>query len=618
MIQKRLLLTLAALSMSGTGLVAQTPGFALDSLRVQVTSRTPSALPSTTRAVRVITAIDIARAPARTVAEVLSAALGLDVLSRSAAQTDLSIRGGSFEQVLVLVDGMPMSDPQTGHFDLDLALPLAEIERIEVLSGGASALYGSDAMTGVVNIVTRRGGRGWEASGEHGTFGTLGASASAAGALGAVHLRGGAEFRHSDGHRAGTDFENVQGRLAAESPIAGGALRAEAAHAMRDFGAANFYAAYPSYEETRTTTAALSWTPLRRTGTTVEPRLSFRRHQDDFVLFRAEPARYRNLHESRRYGGEVVVRRTPTEQLGVAAGGDAYEERLESSRLGDHAERRMAVFAELSAGAGGAAALTGGLRYDHHSTFGGFWAPSVAAAFWPRPAVRLRASATRGFRSPTLNDRFYEDPANVGNPELGPERSQEVEVGLDVEMGHAGRVGLSAFRRSASDLIDWVRPVGAASDPWRTRNVAQATFRGVEAEYTVRGPADGRWSATAALLTFESAPADGYVSKYALRPLREVLAVAVEQRLVSGSAIYARGSHARRSGESPHFLLDGRLTLQRQMGELFVDGRNLTNAVYRDVSVVPANAPAPAPPGAVEFIAAPGRAVRVGLAIRSR
>src|SRR5690606_16014980 len=108
-----------------------------------------------TRAVQVITADDIRRTPARTVAEVLAWTLGADVLSRSPAQTDLALRGGTFGQVLVLVDGVRMSDPQTGHFNLDLAVPLGEIERIEVLRGGASTTYGSDAMTGVVNVVTR-------------------------------------------------------------------------------------------------------------------------------------------------------------------------------------------------------------------------------------------------------------------------------------------------------------------------------------------------------------------------------------------------------------------------------------------------------------------------------
>src|SRR5690606_39115719 len=105
----------------------------LDSIRVTVGSRATAALPAATRAVQVISAEAISRAPVRTVAELLEWALGTDVQARSGAQADLALRGGTSEQVLVLVDGMRMSDAQTSHFDLDLAVPLSEIERIEIL-----------------------------------------------------------------------------------------------------------------------------------------------------------------------------------------------------------------------------------------------------------------------------------------------------------------------------------------------------------------------------------------------------------------------------------------------------------------------------------------------------
>src|SRR5690606_3812326 len=128
----------------------QGAAIALDSIHVSVGSRPTAALPAATRAVQVISADAIARAPARTVAELLEWALGADVQARSGAQADLALRGGTSEQVLVLVDDVRMSDAQTSHFDLDLAVPLAEIERIEILRGPATAVYGADAVGGVV------------------------------------------------------------------------------------------------------------------------------------------------------------------------------------------------------------------------------------------------------------------------------------------------------------------------------------------------------------------------------------------------------------------------------------------------------------------------------------
>ncbi|HSG48974.1 MAG TPA: TonB-dependent receptor plug domain-containing protein, partial [Longimicrobiales bacterium] len=136
--------------------VGQTP-LLLDTLHVAVDSR----LASGAGAVQVLDAEELAALPVRSVEEALRWGLGIDLQRRSAAQADLSIRGSTFEQVLVLVDGVRMSDPQTGHFDLDLTVPLDRVERIEILRGPASAVHGADAVGGVVNVVTKDG-RGLE------------------------------------------------------------------------------------------------------------------------------------------------------------------------------------------------------------------------------------------------------------------------------------------------------------------------------------------------------------------------------------------------------------------------------------------------------------------------
>ena len=162
-----------ALSSLSVPLSAQLPPLArLDTLRVEVASRIASGFPARSRVVQVLTEEDLRLLPVRTVAEALRWMTAADLQSRSPAQADLSFRGSTFEQVLVLVDGVRMSDPQTGHFDLDLAVPLDRVARIEVLEGPASALYGADALGGVVNVVTREGGTrasGWF---ERGAFDT--------------------------------------------------------------------------------------------------------------------------------------------------------------------------------------------------------------------------------------------------------------------------------------------------------------------------------------------------------------------------------------------------------------------------------------------------------------
>mgnify|MGYP001550711302 CR=1 FL=1 len=109
------------------------------------------------RTVDVITRDDISRSPAHNLAELLGARLSVDAFTRSPAQADVSIRGSTAEQVLILVDGVRMGDAQSAHYALDLGIPLSSIERIEILRGPGSALYGPNAIGGVINIVTRDG-----------------------------------------------------------------------------------------------------------------------------------------------------------------------------------------------------------------------------------------------------------------------------------------------------------------------------------------------------------------------------------------------------------------------------------------------------------------------------
>ena len=432
-----------------------------------------------------------------------------------------------------------------------------------------------------------------------------------------MHGRAAIDFQRSDGHRPGTDYENGQGRVRLEGRLGGGTLGGEAGYAQRDFGAANFYSAFPSYEETRTTTASVAWAPSEATHWAIEPRLHFRRHEDEFILRREDPAFYRNVHDAKQLGAELVARHQHGGRLRLVGGGEAFRDRLKSSNLGERSETRSALFGEVGAGTVGRAVLTGGLRYDHHSGFGGFWAPSVAVAVWPRPELRLRFSAGRGFRAPSWNERYYQDPANLGDPDLEPELSDEIEAGADLALGAAARVRVGGFRRSARDLIDWAKPANSpAGVRWKTMNVERAVFRGLEVEGEVTGPRAGVWKLGVTVLSFSSTDAAGYVSKYALRPLKEALSLSVDQPLLDRLGLYARATRARRRGEDPYLLVDARAALRLPLGAIFLDGRNLTDERYRDVSVVPATLSSDPPQ--LEFLAAPGRILHLGIELTSR
>lgn len=582
-------------------LAGQTPPYVLEPLRVTVGSRVSAELPLATRAVEVLTAEDLARRPVRTIHEAIASALGVDLLARSPAQADVAIRGGGVEQVLVLVDGVRVSDAQTGHFDLDLTVPLDDVERIEILRGPGSAVYGADAFGGVINIVTRRRGRS-ELSGrvEGGSFASVGVAGSAHYANEAIRAGVTAEHRRSDGHRPGTDYEVTAGRTTIEAPIAGRPLRAQIGLARRAFGAAKFYtspeAPFDEFEITRVLNAAIVWDAPASAKFAIEPGISLRRHDDDFVLQRDDPGFYRNVHRTWQLGGELTARYA-ADRVRLAVGGEAYRDILESTNLGDRGEERAALFAESGIGRAGGSLLSTGLRADWHSAFGAFVAPSLAAAHWLRPDLHVRASVSRAFRAPTWTDRYYSDPANIGNPDLTPEQGWEGELGAELAAGRA-TVSLGGFLRYAGSLIDWARPAGSApTDPWHTMNIEGATFRGLELALEDLTLSGIRVAARASLLAFDAETDGDIESKSALRPLTRQASVDVEPPAVAGVSLFLRGSYARRASEDSYVRLDARIARRFGTVRLFIDATNLTDAEYLDVSRLPA----------------PGAAVRAGV-----
>jgi vitamin B12 transporter len=585
-----LLAGLAALA-AARSLAAQNL-YVLDTLHVTVGSRADARLPAATRAVEVVTADEIARLPARTLADALAWALGADVQARSAMQADVSLRGAGAEQVLVLVDGVRATDPQTAHFALDQTVPLDDVERIEVLRGPASALYGADAVGGVVNIVTRGTEREASARVEGGSHGTAVLRLNGGTGPAALAAAGALELERSAGFRPGTDYRAGSARASLGARLGGRTLRADAGYAVRDFGARAFYtspqAPFDEYEKTRTTTLLLSWAAPSGVPAALEPHLSLRRHDDDFVLQRDQPSFYRNVHHSWQLGGDLVGRRTLAGAR-LAGGVEAYRDLLRSSSLGDHDESRAGAFAELSAGDRGRAALTAGLRADWHSRFGSFVAPSLAGALRLSPALRVRASLGRAFRAPTWTERYYVDPSNVGDPDLKPERAWEAEAGADLGAGGPLRLKGSLFLRRAENLIDWLqRPdTGGSSTVWQAANLGRVTFRGAELEGMALDRTGTRWILRATLLGFHADEAVA-ASKYALRPLTRTASLAAERALLGGLGVGARLAYARRPPQPGYWLADMRVRVGWRSGEAYIDGRNLFNTRYLDISTMPA------------------------------
>lgn len=590
---------------------AQEPPIPLDTLQVRVGSRVSPSLPVLTRSVQVLGREEIHALPVRTLHGLLEWATGVEVLSRSPAQSDISLRGAGFEQVVVLVDGVRMSDPQTGHHDLNLTVPLDRVERVEILRGPASALYGADAVGGVVNVVTTAGREGLSSRLEGGTWGTARVSLTGGkeGGAGSFFQAGG-ELSRSEGHREGTDFEAALLNLSGVHPLGGGWLSAGAGFARRDFGAQDFYAPFPSFERTRTFTSSLRWSGYDASGgpkaafssggapnpvtgegsggwslAGIEAGLAFRRHEDEFILVRTDPDLYRNRHSSSRMGGDLLARWSEPRGLDLALGAELFRDRLRSNSLGNRSEDRGALFGEAALGWGTGGVLSLGVRGDWHEGFGAFVSPSLSGSWRLGTGLRLRAATGRSFRAPTWTERYYRDPVNVGRDDLGPERAWSGEVGVDVFRGSNLRFSLTGFARRAEGLIDWARPEGSGDDvPWETRNVESATFRGVEADFSAKGPWGSMLTMGAAFLSLSSAEVSGFRSKYALRPLKERVTLGVERTFGDWISLTARAQRGRRPGEDAYHRVDFRVAVRNRGVSLYLDAVNLLDASFPDVT----------------------------------
>lgn len=562
----------------------------LDTVQVTVSSRSAGA---GVRSEEVITREEIARTPARTVAEVLDDALGVAIMARSPAQADITMRGSSTTQVLILVDGVRVNDPQTEHANMDLAVPLEDVERIEILRGAGSTLYGPDAAGGVVNIITtgrdgapatRRSLRGWG-----GSFGTGGASGAIADSVGAFGVQASVEHERSDGHRADTDYGVTLASLAAARQVGSGRLRARAGLGVRSFGAADFYATYPSHERTRSATGSIRYdfSPSDRVRTSVTA--STRHHSDDYVLVRDNPSLYHNRHRSWQSGIEAVTRIALAPTVVAAIGADGSDARLRSERLGNRNEQRGALFAEATVGSAGSARLDAGARIDWSSVNDQFVSPSIGGVVPLGSWTRLRASVSRGFRAPTWTERYYEDPENVGNPDLRPEKFWGGEAGVSLAPDERWSADITAFYRHATDLIDWARPTTPVTSftPWRTTNVARADYRGAEIALRLHDWLGASWSLRGSALDFDSHGAAGFVGKYALRPITRSAGLKVTAPFGRGPVATLDAAYDDRASEDGHFRLDARIAQSWRDLRVVLDVRNATDADYLDASVKP-------------------------------
>ncbi|HET6527448.1 MAG TPA: TonB-dependent receptor [Balneolaceae bacterium] len=475
------------------------------------------------RNITIIPAKVIQSFPVHTIDEVLRYAAGVEVQSRGVfgTQSDFSIRGSTFSQVLVLIDGMRLNDPLTAHYNSNIPVSPAEIARIEVLHGPAAAQFGADAVGGVINIVTRTFARpkGEQQTDAYAKMG-YGQYDLKMGQAGFFHrgsgyrISAGGMWFDTPGQPLGANYKswfNIRNvSLSAGFQLGDGwDLALRSAYDERDYNARYFYTFSPVDEATDHTKAWWNQFRLTKSGdrqtTTLEG--AFKHNIDHFVF---NPDFTPNHHTTNLLNLKLYQYRRLSSKWGLTYGIQTSNRSIRSNDRGRHSDWHYAVFSMAQWQLSPAFILTGSLRLDHDESYGTELLPQLSASYntgkWT-----LRASAGRSIRAPSYTERYIStnlagplaEGRNIGNPWLEAERSWSGEAGFDVSPVPNLRFSFTGFLRKSSNLIDYVitnsgdiRNNGnlqAGADYLYTSNISDVRTGGIEAALSLQTMLGAGW-----------------------------------------------------------------------------------------------------------------------------
>lgn len=588
---------------------------------VVTSSRAPLTALQSAKIVSVITRDDIHRAEAQSVNDILKLATGVDVRQRGGfgVQTDISINGGTFDQITILLNGVNISSPQTGHNAADFPVSLSDIERIEVLEGASARVFGSSAFCGAINIVTRSDAKsGVRVQAEGGSFGTFGTDASVNVNTGALTSKLSAGYTQSDGGTDNSDFRRrrayYQGTFASRYAD----VQWQAGISSQDFGANTFYSAKfnNQFEATRRYIASLSADikPLGTDRLVLTPTAYWHRDRDHYQLTRGKEGAENgeNWHRMDIYGAGLNAHGTWL--LGKTAVGmdvrkehivsTAYGDKLPesewtdikgSSRKFDHRGDRTntSLFLEHNVILGGFTLSAGVLANRNTGLDNKFRLyPGIDLSFRPNDSWKFYASWNKALRVPTFTDLYTSNSVQTGDINLRPEKNSTFKTG--VRFRRTGvETTLSAFYSRGTDIIDWVYDA-PDSRKYHAMNIGKLDNMGYSADavFNVDELIENSFVTRvkvgyAFIHQKHDTDRDIYGSLYALEYLRHKATLQLDHRIWQRlTASWAVRWQERMNHYSPYTKVDVKLQWTAPHYSLYVKADNITCHRYYDLGAV--------------------------------
>ncbi|MBN1695080.1 TonB-dependent receptor [candidate division WOR-3 bacterium] len=552
-------------------------------------SKIPTTLLGTNRDVIVIEKGEIESSPASGIADLLKYISGVEISERGpqGIQSDVSVGGGTFEQSLILIDGIKMNDPQTAHHNLNIPVQLEDIERIEILKGPGVRLYGAGAFTGVINIITKKGEtKNLEIKAMGGDYKLLEGNLSLSQPLGVFNNYFSVSGKRSDGYRYNTDFNLWN--VFFKSSIDYGKLNGDISLGYNDkeFGANCFYSDNNPNEREHTKTAfAKGSIDFEKNNISVY----WRRHKDNDILDFEDPSYYTGDHTTHTYG--LALKSTIYSRAGITTAGlEGEGEKIRSTSIGSYSRTKSLFFFEHKLPTMKNITIIFGSSLFYYSDWDWYFYPGVDIGFRFNSQTHLYASIERAFRVPSYTELYLDSPANIGNPDLTPERASSFETGIKMIRGSI-LTNINAFLRKEKNIIDWVRET--SSEPWRAENAGDVTVKGLDVNINYKPivrmykkfpvPSVDLGYTFLNLQREESS----LQSKYLLKQPEHKFTLSADYELSSSLKQIWKARYEILPDSERRLILDTKISLEIKNSEFFIDITNLLNTEYTQAQWIP-------------------------------
>ena len=543
------------------------------------------------RTVKIISSDYIKNSPASNVSDLLQEITGIDVRRRGVGgvQGDLYIRGGGFDQTLLLVDGMKMDDAQTGHHTLNMILPLYLIERIEVIKGPAARIFGQNAFNGAINIVTK------DVTGEkkqidmslkeisYGSFEQKNISAVTKIITNKTKSLISFSNNNSDGYRHNTDYKRNNYFVKTSFNLKSSPIDVIASFTENKFGANGFYAspsATEQYEETQASLLGVS-TTINSEKLSIKPRLYWRRGQDEYIYIRDNPSVYRNLHKTNKVSAELSG--SYFSNSGVTGFGiDLSTVNISSNNLGEHDRTTVNLFVDHTFKLfDEKLVLSPGIAVSYFSDMSFHSFPGIDLGYNINSNFKLYSNIGKTFRIPTYTDLYYSDRTTIGNENLNPESATSTELGFKYNTSNF-KISGALFNRKAKNIIDYVKE--NEDDLWNAQNIGSLKTKGFELDLKYLFKNKNHLS-----FGYTNLEDDNYISninfsRYSINSLKHHVTTNLNLNYLKHLNHTFVLKYSERSDNSNYTILDSKIMYKKG---LFIYINNIFDEVYSETNLVP-------------------------------